>query len=73
VGETVARPGADSGERGRLEDRAREVIAAANGRPPGRRALARELGCSEHRARTALDAVAANGTSAERDAGGNRS
>jgi len=44
--------------------RAREVIAAADGRPLGRRALARELGCTEHRARTVLDAASGNGGSA---------
>jgi len=53
--------------------RAREVLAAADGRPLGRRALARELGCTEHRARTVLDAVSGNGTSAARGAGGSES
>jgi len=43
-----------------LEDRARELIAGA--RPLGRRALARELGCTEHRARAVLAALNPNGT-----------
>ncbi|MQA15587.1 MAG: hypothetical protein GEV09_15905 [Pseudonocardiaceae bacterium] len=45
----------DSGE---LAARAAALLSAAAGRPPGRRVLARELGCSEHKARTLLDAVA---------------
>lgn len=56
-----AAPGDDSDE---LADRAAALIAASNGSPPGRRVLARQLGCSEHRARTLLDALASNGTSA---------
>ena len=63
----VGEPGAPPG-RGGLEERARELLAAG-GRPPGRRVLARQLGVSEHQARTVLAAVAAcdthhtNGTS----------
>jgi hypothetical protein len=45
-----------------LAARAAELIAAADGRAPGRRVLARELGCSEHKARVLPDAVTANGT-----------
>lgn len=45
-----------------LEDRARELIAGAH--PLGRRALARELGCTEHRARAVLAAINPNGTNA---------
>jgi len=46
-----------------LTTRARRLLAASNGRPPGRRALARELGITEHRARTVLDLVGATGPS----------
>ena len=53
-------PGAPPG-RGGLEERARELLAAG-GRPPGRRVLARQLGVSEHQARTVLAAVAARDT-----------
>jgi len=53
-------PGAPPG-RGRLEERARELLAAG-GRPPGRRVLARQLGVSEHQARTVLATVAARDT-----------
>ena len=53
-------PGAPPG-RGGLEERARELLAAG-GRPPGRRVLARQLGVSEHQARTVLATVAARGT-----------
>jgi hypothetical protein len=69
----VGEPGAPPG-RGGLEERARELLAAG-GRPPGRRVLARQLGVSEHQARTVLATVNArdtqhtNGTSA---AGGGR-
>jgi len=69
----VGGSGAPSG-RGGLEERARELLAAG-GRPPGRRVLARQLGVSEHQARTVLATVNArdtqhtNGTSA---AGGGR-
>ena len=45
-----------------LVTRAVEVIAEAGGRRPGRRVLARELGCTEHRARTLLDALSTNDT-----------
>jgi len=48
--------------RGGLEERARELLAAAGTRPPGRRVLARQLGVSEHQARTVLAAVAARDT-----------
>ena len=50
-------PGATVG-RGGLEERARELLAAG-GRPPGRRVLARQLGVSEHQARTVLATVTA--------------
>lgn len=56
-GEPAPRAGAAAG----LEERARELIAAAGPRPPGRRALARELGVSEHQARTLLTAANTNG------------
>jgi len=46
-----------------LTTRARQLLAASSGRPPGRRALARELGVTEHRARTVLDLVGATGPS----------
>ncbi|MQA13473.1 MAG: DUF2637 domain-containing protein [Pseudonocardiaceae bacterium] len=46
-----------------LAARAAALLAAADGRPPGRRVLARELGCSEHQARCLLDAATTNGTS----------
>jgi len=52
-----------------LTARARELIAAAGGHPPGRRALARELGCTEHKARTVLDLVAAAGATTTTGAG----
>lgn len=52
-GHTTAAP-ADEAE---LEARARELIAAADGKPPGRRALARQLGVSEHQARAWLAAT----------------
>jgi hypothetical protein len=51
-----------SGEDFALAARAADVLAKADGRPPGRRVLARELGCTEHRARVLLDALSANGT-----------
>jgi len=52
-----------AGDDGGLEDRARELIAdTAERRPPGRRALARELGVTEHRARALLAAIHRNGT-----------
>jgi len=53
-------PGAPPG-RGGLEERARELLAAG-GRPPGRRVLARQLGVSEHQARTVLATVTARDT-----------
>jgi len=56
----VGGPGAAPG-RGGLEERARELLAAG-GRPPGRRVLARQLGVSEHQARTVLATVTARGT-----------
>ena len=46
-----------------LAARTRALIAATPGRPPGRRALARVLGVTEHQARTLLDLVSPNGTS----------
>ena len=61
-------PGAVPG-RGGLEERARELLAKAGTRRPGRRVLARQLGVSEHQARTVLATVTArdnhhpNGTS----------
>lgn len=54
VGEAV-------GERAVLAARARELLAASPGRPPGRRALARELGVTEHQARAVLNAVTTAG------------
>ena len=54
-----------------LAARTRALLAASPGRPPGRRALARELGVSEHQARTLLDLVSPNGTSPT-DGGGPR-
>jgi len=57
----VGDPGAAPG-RGGLEERARELLAAAGTRPPGRRMLARQLGVSEHQARTVLATVAARNT-----------
>jgi len=54
-----------------LAARTRALIAAAPGRRPGRRALARELGVTEHQARTLLDLVFPNGTSPT-DGGGPR-
>jgi len=54
-------PGTTVG-RGGLEERARALLAAAGTRPPGRRVLARQLGVSEHQARTVLATVAARGT-----------
>ena len=56
----VGDPGAPPG-RGGLEERARELLAAG-GRPPGRRVLARQLGVSEHQARTVLATVATRDT-----------
>jgi len=50
------------GAAGGLEERARELIDAAGPRPVGRRALARQLGVSEHQARTVLAAMNHNGT-----------
>jgi len=49
-------PGAVPG-RGGLEERARALLAAAGTRRPGRRVLARQLGVSEHQARTVLATV----------------
>ena len=46
-----------------LTTRARQLLATSSGRPPGRRALARELGITEHRARTVLDLVGTTGPS----------
>ena len=54
-----------------LAARTRALLAASPGRPPGRRALARELGVSEHQARTLLGLVSPNGTSPT-DGGGPR-
>jgi len=55
-------PGAAPVGRGGLEERARELLATAGTRPPGRRVLARQLGVSEHQARTVLATVAARDT-----------
>ncbi|MQA16128.1 MAG: DUF2637 domain-containing protein [Pseudonocardiaceae bacterium] len=55
----------EPGAVGGLENRARELIADADARPPGRRALARELGVTEHQARTVLAALNHNGTRGE--------
>jgi len=52
--------GAD--ERDALTERARALLAGSPGRPLGRRALARELGITEHQARTVLDALTADPT-----------
>ncbi len=57
VGDPDAAPG-----RGGLEERARELLATAGTRRPGRRVLARQLGVSEHQARTVLATVTARGT-----------
>ena len=54
-------PGAVPG-RGGLEERARELLATAGTRRPGRRVLARQLGVSEHQARTVLAIVTARNT-----------
>jgi len=54
-------PGAAPG-RGGLEERARELLAAAGTRRPGRRVLARQLGVSEHQARAVLATVNARDT-----------
>ena len=54
-----------------LAARTRALIAAAPGRRPGRRVLARELGVTEHQARTLLGLVSSNGTS-PRNGGGPR-
>lgn len=53
-------PAAAGGDCDELADRAAALIAASDGRAPGRRALARQLGCSEHRARALLDVLASN-------------
>ncbi len=55
----VGGPGEPVG-RDRLEQRTRELLAAAGTRSPGRRALARQLGVSEHQARTVLATVSAD-------------
>ena len=57
----VSGPGAAVG-RGGLEERARELLATAGTRRPGRRVLARQLGVSEHQARTVLATVATRDT-----------
>ena len=57
----VSGPGAPPG-RGGLEERARELLATAGSRRPGRRVLARQLGVSEHQARTVLATVATRDT-----------
>lgn len=54
-----------------LVARTRALLAASSARPPGRRVLARELGVTEHQARTLLDLVSPNGTSPT-DGGGPR-
>lgn len=59
----AALPGEPPPGRGGLEERARELLAAGGSRPPGRRVLARQLGVSEHQARTVLAAVTARDTS----------
>ena len=53
--------GERAGELDALAARTREMAARNGGRVPGRRVLARELGCTEHRARTLLDALSPNG------------
>jgi len=57
------RPPDPAAEVGDLAARTRALIAATPGRPPGRRVLARELGVTEHQARTLLGLVSSNGTS----------
>ncbi len=52
------------GELDALAARTRELAARNGGRVPGRRVLARELGCTEHRARVLLDALSPNGSPA---------
>jgi len=64
-------PGAS--EDGGLEDRARELLDTAGPRPLGRRALARELGVTEHQARTVLAALNHNATRGEPAATGEAS
>ncbi len=44
-----------------LAARAARLLADTDGQPPGRRALAAQLGCTEHRARTLLDTLSPNG------------
>ena len=53
----VGDPGAAPVGRGGLEERARELLAEAGTHRPGRRVLARQLGVSEHQARTVLATV----------------
>lgn len=60
---TAPAPGQPSGEAA-LAARAAALIAAADGRSPGRRVLARELGCTEHRARLLLETLSTNAMSA---------
>lgn len=57
-------PSPGSGGAGELAARARELAARNGGKPPGRRALAKELGVTEHAARTALESLTAPVTSA---------
>jgi len=68
TGDRAPDPAAEVGD---LAERTRALIAASPGRPPGRRVLARELGVTEHQARTLLDLVSLNGTSPT-DGGGPR-
>lgn len=49
---------ADDGD---LAARAARLLADTDGQPPGRRALAAQLGCTEHRARTLLNTLSTNG------------
>lgn len=69
---TLPPEGPQAGERppDALEDRTRELLASAGGRLPGRRVLARQLGVTEHQARTLLAAVSRNGISTPRGATG---
>ena len=59
---TPPRPAHGPGEAAGLAARAAELIDTRDGQAPGRRVLARELGCTEHRARVLLDALSPTGT-----------
>ncbi|MPZ64551.1 MAG: DUF2637 domain-containing protein [Pseudonocardiaceae bacterium] len=66
-------PSPTPGGAGELAARARELAARNGGKPPGRRALAKQLGVTEHAARTVLDqltpasAASSNGAAAPKD------